>query len=137
MLPPSNDNKTTYTVSLGWLSNPVVIICSFWLLLIIKLHTRRKKYQKFLPIFLVQQSFSVLTLAVKRKLVVLQMLLEQQINSKVIDTSWFWTLQRLRTDPKKISLPDELVLVRNKLIDCDSDCREKTLAVLETDIFRM
>ena len=136
MLPPSNDNKTTYTVSLGWLSNPVVIICSFWLLLIIRVHTRRKKYQKFLPIFLVQQSFSVLTLAVKRKLVVLQKLLEQQNNSKVIDTSWFWTLQRLRTDPKN-SLPDELVLVRNKLIDCDCGCRKKTLAVLETDVLRM
>ena len=53
--------------------------------------------------FPVQQNLSIVTLAVKTKLVVLQKVFEQQINSKVIDTSWFWTLQHLRTDLKNFS----------------------------------
>ena len=100
-VPPSNDIKATYTVSLRWLSKLLVIIFGFWLLLIIKVHTRGKNYKKCLTNFLVQQKFSIVTLAVKTKLVDLRNLFEQQINSKVIYTLWFWTLQRLRIDPKK------------------------------------
>ena len=51
MVPPSNDNKTTYTLSLGWLLKLVVIICSFWLLLIIRVQTRGKNYKKKSPNF--------------------------------------------------------------------------------------
>ena len=102
MVPPSNDNKTTYTLSLGWLSNPVVNIWSFWLLRIIRVQTRGKNYKKCFSIFLVQQNFPMVTLAVETKLVVLQKVFEQQINSKVISTSQIWTLERLRPGPKNL-----------------------------------
>ena len=87
MVPPSNDNKTTYTLSLGWLLNPVVNIWSFWLLLMTRVQTPGKIYKKCLAFFVVQQKLSFVTLAVKTKLVVLQKVFEQQNNSKVLSTS--------------------------------------------------
>ena len=80
MVPPSNDMKATYTVSLGWLSKLVVNICGFWLVLIIRMQTRGKNYKKCLPIFLVQQNFSIVSLVVKTTLVGLQKVLEQHVN---------------------------------------------------------
>ena len=102
MVPPSNDIKATYTVNLRWLSKLVVNICGFWFILIIRRQTRGKKYKKGLPIFLVQQIFSIVSLAVKSILVGLQKALEQQGNSKVISTSQFWTLECLRPGPKNL-----------------------------------
>ena len=102
MVPPSNDIKATYTVSLRRLSKLVVNFCGFWLILIIMMQTRGKIYRKCLPFFLIQQNFSIVSLAVKTKLVGLQKVLEQQVNSKVISTSQFWTLECLRPGPKNL-----------------------------------
>ena len=92
MVPPSNDNKATYTVSLRWLSNPVFNICSFWPLLIIRVQTRGKNHEKGLPIFPVQQILSIVTLAVKTKPVVLEKVLSRYYLRVNLLLEQFWTL---------------------------------------------
>ena len=91
--------KTTYRFNLVGLSRLVVNRYSFWLLLMIRMHKRRKIKKQLSTSFPGPPKVVSLDIAVKVKLLVLQNKLKQQNNSKVISISQFSTLNLLKTGP--------------------------------------